>query len=59
MCYGIVHETNRVACLFKLRQKNLELLLVVIVSGNEIFVRCVDAFQKEISTNTGSKCDLV
>lgn len=59
ICYGIVHGTNRVAYLFKLSQKNsLQLLLVVIVSGNEIFVRCIDAFQKEISVNIGSKCKL-
>lgn len=59
MYYGIVCDTNRIAYVLKLRQKNsLQLLLVVTIFGNEIFVRCLDAFQKEVSMNIGSKCEL-
>lgn len=57
--YGIVCDTNRIAYVLKLRQKNsLQLLLVVTIFGNEIFVRCLDAFQKEVSMNIGWKCEL-
>lgn len=61
ICYGIVHDANRIPYLLTLRQKN-SFRLSLYCSCNSIgkwnFSEIWDTFQQEISVNIGSKCEL-